>query len=135
MLDLPATRLALLIAIATAFGGVLAAFIDNLFLDANVEHQANVQLVELAIGILSEPVESDEDGVQFVDSPEAVLRGWAVDTLNEVALVQFDAAARELLVNGRVHFNWPDAVRDINVAELVRQIEAASEAMESNRLD
>jgi hypothetical protein len=125
--DMPAARLALVIAVSTALGGVLAALIDNFLLDANVEHQANVQLVELAIGILSEPVEPSVDGLSFSDTPEAVLRGWAVDTLNAVALVQFDEAARELLVTGRVQFNWADALQDTGrLSDIIRDLETLS---------
>ena len=54
--DVSELHLAALIALATAFGGVISTGAEWLFIDADTERQTDVQLVGLAIGILSEPI-------------------------------------------------------------------------------
>ncbi|MFT7865614.1 hypothetical protein, partial [Salmonella enterica] len=52
--------LALWIAVATLLGGIGASLFDTFVLDANTERETNVQLIELAIGIRGQPIETDE---------------------------------------------------------------------------
>lgn len=108
--------LALWIAVATLLGGIGASLFDTFVLDANTERETNVQLIELAIGILGQPIETDEsldedsNDMETLysrlsrvspESPQAVLRTWAVDTINASADVKFDEVARAVLIDGR----------------------------------
>ena len=49
-------HLAVIVAGATLLGGVLTSFTNAFLIDAGTEKQTDVQLVELAIGILGEPI-------------------------------------------------------------------------------
>jgi hypothetical protein len=89
-------HLAALIAAATAMGGVLSSAADAFWSDASTDKATNVQLVQLAIGILS-----DEDDGQMQDrSRNRELRSWAVQTINAAAEVKFDEDAQKLLIEG-----------------------------------
>lgn len=88
-----ATLLAALI--GTVGGGV----INKVFFDANTRLETNVQLIELAIGILTAPspeASFSKDGA----TRDIALRTWAVDTINTAAEVKFDGAARSQLIDG-----------------------------------
>lgn len=91
-------RLALLVAGATFLGGFGSSVLGVIAVDAGTEKQTNVQLVKLAIGILSEK-ESE------VDVRNASLRAWAVDTINSVSEVKFGEDARRELINGNLGFS------------------------------
>lgn len=108
--------LALWIAVATLLGGIGASLFDTFVLDANTERETNVQLIELAIGILGQPIEidgaQDEDSPDMEtlrsrisrvspNSPQTALRTWAVDTINASAEVKFGEEARAVLIDGR----------------------------------
>ena len=97
--DLSDFHLALVIAGATFLGGISSSLIGVFMVDAGTNRETDVQLVQVAINILS----STE--ATTIDSPEKVLRTWAVDTINAVAEVQLDDEARELLINGEVSFS------------------------------
>jgi len=88
-------HLAAVIAGATLLGGVLSSTFDAFLIDASTSRETDVQLVELAIGILSEPSPSEQAG-------EPTLRKWAVETINSVAEVKFDEEAKRQLVDGTV---------------------------------
>jgi len=88
-------HLAAVIAGATLLGGVLSSTFDAFLIDASTSRETDVQLVELAIGILSEPSPSEQAG-------EPTLRKWAVETINPVAEVKFDEEAKRQLVDGTV---------------------------------
>lgn len=115
--ELSELRLAALIAIATVVGGGLSAVVEAYWIDAGTERETDVQLVKLAIGILSEPVIKQDTEISLfpiipipvdvhVPKPTSqhALREWAVDTINEVAEVKFGDEAKKLLVNGEVGF-------------------------------
>ncbi len=101
--ELSEWRLAAVIAVATLVGGFASSVIDKGFIDAGTEKQTDVQLVQLAIGLLSERNEEIKIGA---DTPETVLRKWAVDTINSVADVKFDERAKTLLVDGDAKLAW-----------------------------
>lgn len=90
-------HLAAIIALATAFGGVLSTGAEWLFVDAGTEKQTDVQMVQLAIGILSEPSEASQPA-------DRALRAWAVETINTVAEIKFDANAQSQLIDGTIEF-------------------------------
>jgi hypothetical protein len=79
------------IAMISAVGGGVAS---SVFLSADVERATDVQMVELAVGLLT--AQSDGD----LSEDDRVLREWAVDTLNETAAIKFDERARIVLING-----------------------------------
>ena len=87
--------LAAVIAGATLLGGVLSSAASALWIDANTEQETNVQLMQLAIGILSEPSGGEE-------AANVTLRAWAVATINAVAEVKFDDEAQRQLVDGTI---------------------------------
>lgn len=101
--ELSEWRLAGVIAVATLVGGFTSSVLDKVFIDAGTEKQTDVQLVQLAIGLLSERNDEVKIGV---DTPETVLREWAVDTINSVADVKFDERAKTLLVDGDAKLAW-----------------------------
>ena len=92
--------LAAIIAVATAFGGFLSAAAGSYLLSANTQRETNVQLIQLAIGILSEPLPKDED-INAPQNEQIALRLWAVETINHSADIKLDDAASRLLVSGQ----------------------------------
>lgn len=91
-------HLAVIVAGATLLGGVLTSFTNAFLIDAGTEKQTDVQLVELAIGILGEPI---PEGIsKEADAANTILRGWAVDTINATAPVRLGREARDYLVQG-----------------------------------
>lgn len=90
--DLSELHLAAIVAGATALGGILSSAAEWALIDAGTERQTDVQLVQLAIGILSE---ANPDG-----QGAPTLRAWAVETINAVAEVKFDEDAQRQLVEG-----------------------------------
>ena len=100
MNDRSGWALAAIIAVSTALGGFVSAAAGSYLLSANTQRETNVQLIQLAIGILSEPLPKDEDS----DAPQneqTALRLWAVETINHSADIKLDDAATRLLVNGQ----------------------------------
>ena len=106
--------LALLLAGATLLGVVISPLLGTLLVGADTERETNTQLVQLAIGILSEPLDPEEvafsaymtgaseDGDHRAYTASQVLRGWAVDTINEVAPIKFADETRSLLLRGTI---------------------------------
>lgn len=111
-------QLAFIVAGATFLGGISSSFLGVFWVDAGTDRQTDVQLVQVAISILSS-TEATE-----TNSPEKVLRTWAVDTINSAADVQLNDEARELLISGKVSL-----VSDIDVIErrleIIRQLSAS----------
>lgn len=103
--ELSEFHLAAIVAGATFLGGVGSATINTFWSDAGTERQTNVQLVQLAIGILSEPI-VEGTGWKSGDgkTSQTALRTWAVDVINQTAEVRFDDDAKNLLVNGDAIF-------------------------------
>ncbi|MCE8000864.1 MAG: hypothetical protein HEP70_18585 [Rhodobiaceae bacterium] len=88
--ELSDIKLALLLAAATCLGGFGATFLDHVMLDASTSRETDVQIVQLAIGVLSEELDqSDEANI----AKDRALRTWAVDTLNAVADVKLPEEA------------------------------------------
>lgn len=94
--DFSELHLVAVVAFATFLGGIGSSLLGVFLVDAGTNRQTDVQLVEVAIGILSstEPRQSN--------SPDTVLRAWAVDTINSAAEVKLDGEARQLLISGEV---------------------------------
>lgn len=92
-------HLAAIVAISAVFGGVLTSVANSFLIDAGTEKQTDVQLVELAIGILGQPI--PEGATKEADAANTILRGWAVDTINAAAPVQLGRQ-----VSGDTT-NWP----------------------------
>lgn len=108
LVEIGELHLAAIIAIATLAGGLATSLADSWLIDADVDRQTDVELVQLAISVLTKPRE--DAGMTPAGTgltSERVLRRWAVDTINAAAddEVQFDAEAQELLVNGDVYFS------------------------------
>lgn len=124
--ELSELHLAAVVAIATFLGGVGSAMINTFWTDAGTERQTAVQLVQLAIGILSEPIAaSAKRAVGPAPTSQTVLRTWAVDIINQSAEVKFDEEAKHLLVNGYASFPLVDAKAQAEVIqEAIRTIEA-----------
>jgi len=103
--ELSEFHLAAIVAGATFLGGVGSAMINTFWTDAGTERQTNVQLVQLAIGILSEPIaEGSGWKAGAGQTSQTALRTWAVDVINQTAEVRFDNDAKNLLVNGEAIF-------------------------------
>lgn len=103
-------HLAVLVAGATFLGGFVSSLLGVFLVDAGTEKQTDVQLVQLAVGILSE-APSD------MQPANVALRGWAVDTINAAAEVKFDETAKQQLIDGRLDLPWKTA----KMIELVSQ--------------
>ncbi|MCA1288624.1 hypothetical protein, partial [Salipiger bermudensis] len=89
-------HLAAIIALATFLGGFISSIVGVFLVDAGTDKQTDVQLVQLAVGILSEsPTDMQPAKVE--------LRRWAVDTINYAAEVKFDEEASDLLINGTLN--------------------------------
>lgn len=99
--ELSDVKLAVLLAVGTALGSFSAALFDTLMPDADTQKQTDVQLVELAIGILAKPMNGDAVST----APETALRTWAVKTINHVADITFDDEAKDALIDGRTGFD------------------------------
>lgn len=125
--ELSERHLAAIVAGATFLGGVGSAMISTVWIDAGTERQTNVQLVQLAIGILSEPVVAAQGGdVDPVLTSQTALRTWAVDIINQSAEVKFDEEAKHLLVNGDASF--PEQLQHLfPVAGYIAAMKRASE--------
>lgn len=107
--ELSELHLAAIVAGATFLGGVGSTIISTFWSDAGTERQTAVQLVQLAIGILSEPINAPTGrAVDLGLTSQAALRTWAVDIINQSAEVKFDAEAKHLLVNGDAAFPLVD---------------------------
>jgi hypothetical protein len=103
--ELSERHLAVIVAGATFIGGLTSALISTVWLDAGTERQTDVQLVQLAIGILSDPLVAPTGGAVGVAlTSQTALRTWAVDIINQSAEVKFDEEAKHLLVNGDASF-------------------------------
>lgn len=98
--ELSELHLAVVVAGATFLGGIGSTLLGVFLVDAGTNRQTDVQLVELAIGILSEPLPKDSGSL--TSTPETALRAWAVDTVNAAADVKFDSKARQLLIDGEI---------------------------------
>ncbi len=126
-----AIGLALLLAVATFIGNVSATFINKWASDADTKLETNVQLIELAIGILSEPLpdpiplKAASGGTAMNKERDKALRTWAVDTINASAEIKFDGDARDHLIDGTAQL--PPA----NIVDILRiyQLAAESRAM------
>ena len=94
-------KLAVMLAIGTALGSGGVALLDTFVLDAGTQKQTDVQLVELAIGILAKPLNNDT----ATAAPDTALRTWAVSTINYVADIQFDDEAKNALIDGSSGFD------------------------------
>ncbi|WP_408592053.1 hypothetical protein ACIPCF_08020 [Paracoccus marcusii] len=90
----------------TIVGVIIGGVIDKVSFDANTRLETNVQLIELAIGILAAPSPEavfSKDGAAQAGigaTRDIALRTWAVDTINTAAEVKFDGAARSQLIDG-----------------------------------
>lgn len=106
-------KLAAIIAIATAVGGALVPIAGSIFTDAGTARQANVQLIQLAIGILSEPLSDGAEDKSEIPSEKTALRQWAVDTINNSAEIKFDKNSINSLVNGNAVLPWASTLSDL----------------------
>ncbi len=106
-------KLALMLAVATCLGGFGATLLDNVMLDASTARETDVQIVELAIGVLSEKLDQSDEANTAKDK---ALRIWAVDTLNTAARVKLPNEARAALIDGSSAF---DSVQ--NSLEIIRR--------------
>lgn len=93
----------LIVACVGAVGALVVAamtvFASTFFVDANTERQTDVQMIELALGIL----QSDDFENQHTAQ---IMRNWAVTTINSAARVKFDDAVARALIDG----GFPDDV-------------------------
>jgi hypothetical protein len=96
--DVSALALTVVVALATAVGGLLSSIADALLIDASTAKQADVQILQLAINILSEEIPASE--VEVAGS--IAIRGWAFDTINSVAEIKLGEDSRDALVKGKV---------------------------------
>lgn len=111
-------QLAAVVAGAGLIGGVVSSLIGVFLVDARTDRQTDVQLVQLAVGVLSQPLPEGPG----VETPETALREWAVDTINAAAEVKFDEEARALLVSGDVLLSFEEAiVRERQIFQRLRQ--------------
>lgn len=94
--------LAAIIAGATAAGGLLSTAAGSFMTSANTERETNVELIQLAIGILSEPLPMSKAGATE-DNEQTALRSWAVETINHSADIKLDEDASKLLINGQAN--------------------------------
>ncbi|WP_282603829.1 hypothetical protein [Paracoccus sp. PARArs4] len=108
------------VAVAVFLAQLAGSAIERRALNSATEHQTNVQLIELAIGILSKPVDDGEDPYQLKleDPSERALRSWAVKVINEASSVKFDQEAQTLLISGNVSLPW-GTWNDNKLAELL----------------
>lgn len=110
--------LAVIIAVSTALGGFLSTAAGSYLLSANTQRETNVQLIQLAIGILSEPLPKDED-INAPQNEQIALRLWAVETINHSADIKLDDAASRLLVNGQANLPISQGLSDSAVRKLL----------------
>lgn len=89
-----------LITFSTAVGLIISAILNATLLSPNIKRQTDVQLVELAIGILGKPTEENQQYFNQSQNAQTALRTWAVDVINNTSDVKFDEDARILLVKG-----------------------------------
>lgn len=81
-------KLGLIACVSAILGSAIGAFANSLFIDAGTKRETNVQMIELAIGILNREV-TDEI---------RPLRSWAVELLDEVSPVKLDDEAKDILI-------------------------------------
>ena len=133
--DLSELHLAAIISIATLLGGLGSSLLSTLWIDAGTQRETDVQMVQLAIGILSQPLpeHKDSDNLRSITvsrTSQMVLREWAVDTINTASDVKFDRDARESLINGELKFPFHDLILSEEV--LKRAFEKMGEFENSN---
>lgn len=101
----------------SAVVGLVAALVGSFLVDANTEKTTNVQLIQVAIGILS------KDSDAGYSTEQKVLRAWAVDTINSSAKVKFDSRSKQLLVDGKAAF---PSIRE-KVSEVLKNVRLNTE--------
>lgn len=91
---------------ATLLASIVGGGLNKLLFDANTKLETNVQLIELAIGILSEPL-PESNALKTAGSAAGTnekrsqaLRTWAVDTINASAEIKFTEEAGQQLIEG-----------------------------------
>lgn len=89
-----------LITFSTAVGLIISAILNATLLSPNIKRQTDVQLVELAIGILGKPTEENKPYLNQSQNAQTALRTWAVEVINNTSVVKFDEDAIILLVKG-----------------------------------
>lgn len=130
--------LALLLAVATCAGSVGATYVNKWILGADTKLETNVQLIELAIGILSAPLPEvgpfmksglgeDERGM----TRDKALRIWAVDTINASAEIKFNDVARSQLIDGTTQLPLG---KDSYLSSLMLSPEMLEHVREVNRI-
>lgn len=92
-------KLALVGGGCAVIASTITAFFSSYFLDADTKQTTNVQLIQVAIGLLSK-----EQKTENLPS-DKVIRKWAVDTINATAIVKFDDEAAKLLIDGKAQFS------------------------------
>lgn len=102
MAELKELQLALLLAGATCIGVFGGALLDNVMLDASTSRETDVQIVQLAIGVLSKEIDQTDEANSNKDR---ALRTWAVDSLNAVSKVKLVGEARTALIDGNSSFD------------------------------
>ncbi|WP_374384506.1 hypothetical protein [Paracoccus yeei] len=105
--DLSELHLAAIISIATLLGGLGSSLLSALWIDAGTQRETDVQMVQLAIGILSQPLPEHKGSgnlrsINVSRTGQMVLREWAVDIINAASDVKFDRTARDLLIDGEL---------------------------------
>lgn len=79
--------LAVAIVVACVLVPIVTAFIAARYADSSAQREANLRLIEVAVGILQQPAK-----------PDAVdIRSWALDVIDAHADVKIPPAAREAL--------------------------------------
>lgn len=107
--DNTGVSLALIIAISTCLGGVASSVVNSTFVSASTDREANVELIKLAISILSIPRVADAEPYRGILRPQNRvdndLREWAVATINASSEIKFGKAARRALSDGTTTFS------------------------------
>lgn len=109
------------ITVATAAGLIISAILNAIFLSPDIKRQTDVQLVELAIGILGKPPEENQSYFKQSQNAQTALRTWAVDVINNTSVVQFDEDAKILLVRGEAALPSLDNFRFQLFSEKLRE--------------
>lgn len=122
--------LGVLITLAVISGQFLGSMAERYFLSSDTKHEADVKLIELAIGILGKPLDDHASSTMHsIDTSQGALRSWAVEVINEASSVKFDNEAKMLLVTGSVSLpNWFET-NTFEKKELIKYLERYERAL------
>lgn len=131
------TKIAMWVAGATFLASIVGGGLNKVLFDANTKLETNVQLIELAIGILSEPLPEPNalktagGAAETNEKRSQALRTWAVDTINASAEIKFTEEAGQQLIEGTAQLPPPtsaDILRLYQLAEDSRATMSDAEA-------